>query len=533
VTTTGRARAARTPGRIGLGALALVATLPFLAPAAYLLVRNLEEPGLLGRLSDPEVLGPLGRSLLLGTSVAASAALLGTGLAWLIARTDLPARRLLLVALALPLVFPSFVFTFAMIAALAPGGLMQEWLGLPGVPVRGFWAAYAVLTLVSFPYVLLPAAARLRSLPPSLEESSRVLGRGPLETFGRIVLPQTAPAIAAGSLLVFLYVVGDFGVVQLTRYETLTQAIYANRLFDRPASLAMALVLGVVAITALAGERWAGRRMAHRAGPLGHPRPASLGAWRWPALGGVLAVVAASLLLPIGVLAYWATRGLSSGARTAGDVRADAADLTDPLLATAGVSVAAAVATVLVILPIAYWSGRVRGRGAGTANALVGGGFALPGLVIALSLVLYTLSAPEPIAGLYQTMPLLLLAYLVSFGALALGPARVAVGSVPERLDEAARVLGAPWWRRMLTVELPIIAPGLLAGGGLVLLSTAKELPATLLLAPPGFQTLATRIWGATEEAYWATASLDALALVAISGLLTWVLVIRRADALR
>ena len=533
MTTAARARAALTPGRVGLGALTLLATLPFVAPAAYLVWRNLGEPGLLGRLTDPEVLGPLGRSLLLGGSVAVSAAVIGTALAWLIARTDLPARRGLLVALALPLVFPSFVFTFAMIAALAPGGLVEEWLGLPGVPVRGFWAAYAVLVLVSFPYVLLPAAARLRSLPPALEESSRVLGRGPLTTFARVVLPQTAPAITAGSLLVFLYVVGDFGVVQLTRYETLTQAIYANRLFDRPASLAMALVLGIVAVAALAGERWAARRMARRAGPVGRARISRLGAFRWPALAGVLAVIAASLVLPVAVLVYWATRGLSSGVRTAGDVRGDAADLVDPLLATAGVSVAAAIATILVILPIAYWSGRLRGPGAGVANALVGGGFALPGLVIALSLVLFTLNGPTAVAGLYQTIPLLLLAYLVSFGALALGPARVAVASVPQRLDEAARVLGAPWWRRLLTVELPLIAPGLLAGAGLVLLSTAKELPATLLLAPPGFQTLATRIWGATEDAYWATASLDALALVAISGLLTWVLVIRRADALR
>jgi len=107
----------------------------------------------------------------------------------------------------------------------------------------------------------------------------------------------------------------------------------------------------------------------------------------------------------------------------------------------------------------------------------------------------------------------------------------VAVAAVPSRLDDAARTLGAGRLRRLRTVDLPLATPGLLAGAGLVLLSTMKELPATLLLAPPGFETLATRIWNATEDAFLADASLAALALLLLSGVLTWFLVVRRGDA--
>ncbi|MBW3604760.1 MAG: ABC transporter permease subunit [Actinobacteria bacterium] len=117
--------------------------------------------------------------------------------------------------------------------------------------IEGFWAAFAVLTLLTYPYVYLPVAARLRRMPPSHEESARLLGSGPLATFARIVLPQLTGAIAAGGLLVFLYVLSDFGAVQLLRYDTLTRVIFANQL-DRAVALPAALQLAVLALTLVA-----------------------------------------------------------------------------------------------------------------------------------------------------------------------------------------------------------------------------------------------------------------------------------------
>jgi iron(III) transport system permease protein len=159
------------------------------------------------------------------------------------------------------------------------------------------------------------------------------------------------------------------------------------------------------------------------------------------------------------------------------------------------------------------------------------GGFALPGLVVALALAYWTLQTPGPLATLYQTLPLLITAYVLHFGALALGPAQVAAAGVPDRMHDAARTLGRGRLRRLISIDLPLMAPGLIAGAGLVMLSVMKELPATLLLAPAGFPTLTTRIWSAAEDAFWADASIASLVLVAISGLLTWLLVVRRDTA--
>jgi iron(III) transport system permease protein len=153
--------------------------------------------------------------------------------------------------------------------------------------------------------------------------------------------------------------------------------------------------------------------------------------------------------------------------------------------------------------------------------------------VIALAAVFMVLQLPG-LHALYQTYPLLVLAYVVHFGAQGLRSSEVAIAGVPRRLGDAARSLGAGTWRRLVDVELPLMRPGLAAALGLVLLSCMKELPATLLLAPIGFETLATRIWSASQNGFLARAGLASLVLVALSALLTWLFTIRslaRADA--
>ena len=164
-------------------------------------------------------------------------------------------------------------------------------------------------------------------------------------------------------------------------------------------------------------------------------------------------------------------------------------------------------------------------------NATMLAGFAVPGLVIALSLAFWALNVPL-FDRLYQSTPLLITAYVIHFGAQALRSSEVAVASVPRRVAESALLLGASPLRRALTVHAPLMRPGLLAGAGLVLLSTVKELPATLLLAPIGLETLTTRVWGSFEGGFLAEAGLASIALVVASGVLTWGLVLRRADHL-
>jgi iron(III) transport system permease protein len=219
------------------------------------------------------------------------------------------------------------------------------------------------------------------------------------------------------------------------------------------------------------------------------------------------------------------------GSERTGALVTDAGALAGPALNTVGVSLVAGAVALVSVLPVAYASRR-RGASGQIASAVVVAGFALPGLAIALALVFWTVGAPAPVGTLYGTLPLLVLAYVVHFGAQTLRTAEVAVGGVPGRLDEAARGLGAGRVRRFLRVELPLMGPGLLAGAGMVVLSTMKELPATLLLAPPGFQTLATKIWGAAEDAFLADAALASLVLIALSALLT-TFVLRGAGLVR
>ena len=202
-----------------------------------------------------------------------------------------------------------------------------------------------------------------------------------------------------------------------------------------------------------------------------------------------------------------------------------------PALNTAGISVVAALVAVAVLLPVAYLTVRNRSAMSGTINTVIVSGFALPGLVIALALVFWVLGTPA-VRGLYQTYVLLVFAYVVHFGAQSLRTSQVAVSGLPRAVDDAARSLGAGWVRRFRTVDLPLVLPGVAAGAGLVLLSVMKELPATLLLAPIGFETLATKVWSSAESGLLGQAGVASIALVALSAVLVWLVTIRRMDRL-
>jgi iron(III) transport system permease protein len=244
----------------------------------------------------------------------------------------------------------------------------------------------------------------------------------------------------------------------------------------------------------------------------------------------VVFLLANALIGPLAVLAYWAIRGYTADSATT-SLSLEPGELVTPALSTVGVSVAAAVLAVAVVLPVARSVGRRRSRAGHAASVMIVAGYALPGLVVALSMVFWSLSS-DPAAVLYQTVPLLVMAYAIHFGAQAMRTAQVAVEGVPGRMEDAARMLGASAWRRLTVVEVPIMLPGLVAGAGLVMVSAMKELPATLLLRPTSFETLAVRIWDAQEGGFLGEVGLASTVLVLGSALLTWLLVVRRTDHL-
>ena len=509
--------------------------LAFAFPGAYLVYRNFTEGAdPLGLVLSDRTTGPLWRSLRLAVSVSGAALVLGTGLAWLATRTDVPFSRLWRILLPLPLVLPTFVGAAAFIRTLNPGGLANDLLSGIGVDrtpeLRGFFGAWLVLTLMTYPYVYLPVAARLRQLPSTLEESARVLGDTALKVFGRVCVPQTATAMGAGTLLVFLYTLSDFGAVQLMRYDTLTRAIATNQLANPPVALALSLMLLVLAALVVLGERWFSHRLPDAAAAQSNrPIIYKLGRWRIPALGFVVLAAGGAVGAPMVALLDWAVAGLGS-ASGGQRLTIDPSKVVDATVNTLGVSVVAAVVSTAAVLPIALLVGRYRSRSGSFAHAVVVSTFALPGILIALSMRFWTLRSDLAFDLFSDTLALLIFAYVVRFGSLAMGVTLVAVRSVPDRLHDSARILGAGRWRRFFSVDVPVMAPGLLAGTGLVLLSVMKELPISLFVAPLGFSTLATRIFSSFEDAFVAEAGIMAVVLVALSFVLTWFLVIRRDD---
>ncbi|MAG36946.1 MAG: iron ABC transporter permease [Dehalococcoidia bacterium] len=490
-----------------------------LLPPSYLVLRTLGAGGEAWSLvARPRTVQLLAQTAGLAAAVTAASALIAVPLAWLTTRTDLPLRRFWTVLTVLPLTIPSYVGGFTIVAAIGPRGLLQQALAAPlGIDrlpdIYGFPGAWLTLTLLTYPYLLLTMRAGLRGLDPACEESARSLGFGTWKTFWRLTLPQLRPSLAVGGLLVGLYVLGDFGAVSMLQFDSFTHAIYIQYqgAFDRTLAASFALIL--VAMTGLllvAEVRLRGSMRYHRSTGVA-PRPASmlrLGRWRWPAVVYAAVVVLLALALPVGVLGYWLVRGLARGEVIP--------ELQTAALNSVYVSALAAVAATLVALPVAALAVRYRGRIGSFVERAAYLGYALPGIVIALALVFFGARyAPM----LYQTLPLLIIAYLVRFLPQAVGTARGSLLQVPPLAEDAARNLGAAPPRVLVGITIPLMAPGLVAGAALVFLTTMKELPATLLLSPIGFGTLATKTWSAASEAYFAQAAAPALLLVAVSAL--------------
>lgn len=498
-------------------AVAAVFALPFV----YLVQRGATDPGATWEaLTSGYTLDPLWRTVQLTVIVSVLATIVGVTLAWLTQRTDLPCRKLWTITAALPLVIPSYVAAAALMSAFQRGGLLEEWFGMTSLPdLHGLGGAVIVMTVVTYPYVFLPVAARLTSLPPSLEESARTLGRPPWQVFRQVVVPQIIPAVGAGALFVALYTVSEFGAVQFVRYDTLTRRLYDNQLRQPEVAAAMGLLLAVLALVVAGGERWLVRRGGPTSG-VGSKRAliVPLRSWRWPALGAVVLWTAVSLLAPVVVLVWHVQHGLAVDAP-----RSISTGLLDPALASMRSGVVAGVVAVVVVLPLAVLTVRYRSRTAGAASTLMVSAFALPGVVTALAVVLIARGT-----AFYQTFPTLVAAYVLHFGGQALRSAQASVGSLPVRLGEAARLLGAPWWKRWFRVELPLLVPGLAAGGGLVMLSVLRELPITLMLQPTGMVTLSYRIFTTYENVLFVDMGIAALTLIAMSAVLTWLLVIRQ-----
>ncbi|MCE7012163.1 iron ABC transporter permease [Kibdelosporangium philippinense] len=469
-----------------LSAAAVIAAVAALTPLAYLAVRSFERGfdtvwQVLWRDRTVELAL---RSLALAGAVTAACVVLGVLGAWLLVRSDIPARRIVAVLLVLPLAVPSYVSAFTWIADV-------PWLS-------GFSGAFLVLTLVSFPYVLLPVAASLRSADPAMEEVARSLGKTRWQTFVLVTLRQIRPAATAGGLLVALYALSDFGAVSLMRYEAFTMGIYTSyrATFDRTPAAILGCVLVVLALILTVGERkargaWAARS-SKNAGRTVTVVP--LGKARGTAMFAVVVLVILSLGVPVFSLVRWLVIGSS----------ADLAGLWSATWGTVTVSALGALFAVILAVPVGVYVVRHSGRLAKGVELASFAGHALPGITVGLALVFF---AVRFVPGLYQRTPMLAFAYAVLFLPLAVSAVRTAVANAPPVLEDVSRSLGKGRAATRMLVTIPLAVPGVLTGAALVFLTCAKELPATLMLRPTGTDTLATELWSKTDISAFAAAA--------------------------
>ncbi len=440
--------------------------------------------------------------LLVAVSIAC--AVIGTATAWCIERTNLPGRRVWAVLVVLPVAIPDFVVSYGWVS-VAPS-------------VRGFRGAVLVMTLALYPLVYLPVAASLRGADPAMEEVARGLGLGPVATFVRVTLAECRTAILGGSLLVALAALAEYGAFEILGFRTFTTTIFTEFHvgFDAPAACALSLVLVLISLVVLVAEAGArGRSRTNRSirsSTRALPRK-RLGRATLPTLLGFVALTAVALGVPIGTLVYWIVRGSSS--------TLPPASIASAAWHTAIYSAFAAGLSTILALPVALSVVRQRRR---TSVVLERGTYivqALPGLVIALALVFFSVRyAPF----LYQTPQLLVVAYAVLFFPLALVAVKASVARAPIGLEDVARSLGRPPFEVLWRVTLPLVAPGLAAAFSLVFLSAVTELTATLVLAPTGVHTLATQFWAYTTNLSYGAAAPYAALLVGIAALPTYVL---------
>ncbi|WP_312919696.1 ABC transporter permease [Stutzerimonas nitrititolerans] len=477
--------------------------------------------------------------LLLGVGVGVT--LLGVSLAWLTSLCEFPGRRWLDWALMLPFAIPAYVLAFVFIGLLDFAGpvqtLAREWFGssVRFPPVRSTGGVILVLVLVFYPYVYLLARSAFIAQGKGLMEAARVLGQSPWQAFWSVALPMARPAIGAGLALAMMETLADFGAVSVFNFDTFTTAIYKTwyGFFSLTSATQLASLLLLAVALVLYGERRA-RGIARPAND--RARSAALyhlrGLKALAASGWCLLVFLCAFVIPVLQLLVW----LWQRGRFDLDER-----YLGLILHTLYLGGMAALITVAVALLLAFARRQAPVRSIRGAVALANLGYALPGSVLAVSIMLaFSYLDRElviPLSGwlggagkpiLLGSIGALLLAYLIRFMAVAFGPLESSLARIRPSLPQASRSLGVGGPRLFFRVYLPLLLPGTLSAALLVFVDVLKEMPATLLMRPFGWDTLAVRIFEMTSEGEWARAALPALSLVLV-GLLPVILLIRRS----
>jgi len=480
--------------------------------------------------------GAVRRTVGLTLGVGLLTLLIGTGTAWLVTMYRFPGRRYFQWLLLLPMAMPTYIIAYCYLELLDYSGVVQTGMrGLFGwhnardywfPDIRSLGGAIFVMSAVLYPYVYITARASFIAQSVCVIEASRTLGRSASETFWQIALPLARPALAAGVALALMETLNDIGAVEFFGVRTLTVAVYDTWL-DRGSltgATQIACVMLIFVFVLLLTERAlrAGRQFHHTTGKYRDLPEDTLSG-----LHGVLAILAcilpllAGFMLPAGVLVGDAIAHVSSGLSS---------EFWEAAFNSLFLSLAAAALGVAFAVVLAYGRRQTRSQLVQGASLVPAISYAVPGTVLAIGLLI-------PLAGLDNSIDAamrsafgvstglllsgtafaIVFAYTIRFLAASLGAVEAGLSKISHNIDAAGRTLGATVSDMLWTVHLPLLRPALGAAAMLVFVDSMKELPATLLLRPFNFDTLATRVFTLASLYRYEEAGLSALTIVVVS----------------
>ena len=482
--------------------LAFVAAIVSLVPLWYLGIQSLSRgtQAFVDELFQQRTLSLIWRSGVLTTAVTLASIVIGTFAAWVTTLSGVRGRTVLTIAFSLPLAIPSYLAAFAWIS----------WL--PGI--SGFTGAFIVLTFACYPYVMLPVAAAMKRLDPVHEDIARTMGRSSFDILREVLLPQLRRPIASGGLLVALYALSDFGAVAAMRHEVFTWVIYgayrAGFNPTRAATLSLVLIAAALALT-LAESFARGDDTSARKSSTARQRHSQLSTRsRILVLAGTSFVLIPAVGVPVVNVVSWLGRSTTRATDWATVWKATGQSFVN--------GSATAIATLLLALPVTWCAVRMKGVVARLPERLTYITHALPGIVVAISVVYVGIRVARP---WYQEFPLLVFGQVIIFLPVMVASLRAALEKTPVSLEEVAHSLGTNSFQTLLRVTLPIALPGVLAGSALTMLAAVKELPVTLLLRPTGMNTLSTKIWDFSTISDYAAVGPFALAILVLAALPT------------
>tara|TARA_Y100000768_G_scaffold157879_3_gene117836 strand:+ start:756 stop:2396 length:1641 start_codon:yes stop_codon:yes gene_type:complete len=446
--------------------------------------------------------------------------LISLPLAYLNVRSNLPFAKYLTSISVLPIALPSYVMATTQIEIWSKNGWVHNFLKI-FFEMKTFPSFYGligsvfVLSLITYPYVYIGLAAMFRRFDYQMIDASKTLGDNPFQSFYKIIFPLVRPTIVGGSLLVSLYVLSDFGAVSLLRFNTFTIAIF-NRMYNSISNygvLEISLLAIIFCFIILFIESRSKNEARHFSNSkLSDNKKADLGFWKWILLPLTLLPLIFGFILPISVLIYWIIIGIGEDMGFM--------DVIQPTINTLMISSVSAIFITLVCIPLLITIKKNVRLLSFFVDKVSYIGLSLPGVIVSMSLVFFCINYFDYI---YQTFIVLVLGYFISFLPAALGPIKSSMSQIDPKLEDASLTLGASKIKTYLNVVVKLASPGFIYGGVLVFILCLKELPATLILSPIGFQTLATEIWSNASEAFFIKTALASIVLVFIAGIPSYI----------